>query len=60
MNILCAGLWGGVNWFVKEVEELKRFEEAKKQESEKSLGKDKKQSGEVEILKDALELKKDH
>ncbi|KAF8417229.1 ER protein Pkr1-domain-containing protein [Tirmania nivea] len=35
MNILCAGLWGGINWFMKEVEEFKRSEEAKKLESEK-------------------------
>ena len=61
MNIICVGLWGGVNWFVKEVEEFKRSEEAKKLESEKdnsSLGKDKKQSGEVVISRDALEPKK--
>ena len=62
MNILCAGLWGGITWFVKEVEEFKKSEEAKTLESEKdvsSLRKDKEQSGEVEISRDALEPKKD-
>lgn len=62
MNILCAGLWGGINWFMKEVEEFKRSEEAKKLESKKddlSIGKDKKQSGKVEISRDTLEPKKD-
>ena len=61
MNILCAGLWGGVNWFVKEVEGFKRSEEAKRLESEKDdsgLGKGKKQPGGVEITRDALEPKK--
>ncbi|RPB25229.1 Pkr1-domain-containing protein [Terfezia boudieri ATCC MYA-4762] len=59
MNILCAGLWGGINWFVKEVEEFKIAEEAKKLESEKDdLRKDKKQSGKTGILRDALEPKK--
>ena len=47
---------------MKEVEEFKRSEEAKKLESKKddlSIGKDKKQSGKVEISRDTLEPKKD-
>ena len=29
LNFLCAGLWGAINWFIKEVEEVQRVEKAK-------------------------------
>src|SRR4051812_21907434 len=27
LSILCAGVWGGINWFVREVEMMKKVEE---------------------------------
>lgn len=37
MSILCGGLWAGIRWFVRELEELNRLE-AEKSKSEKSEG----------------------
>ncbi|KAF8474237.1 ER protein Pkr1-domain-containing protein [Kalaharituber pfeilii] len=50
MNIICGGLWAGINWFAKEVEEFKQLEEAKKLRSGNDKGGS--STGAVDTLED--------